>query len=259
METVQLFNKNFKAMKTIFFVVMCLVYSAIAQGQERDLNSGQNDITPPEFNGKNFEILAQGKTCNSLNDYLHGCVCYPDECIEKRVQGTEVIEFEVTSEGKLTGFYVINSVSPEIDKHVIALLKKTSGMWIPGKIDGMPVSMKKEVSVVFKWNEFEELAAKDFTELARLFFEKGSKQLLVKNQPKKALKHFNRGVRYLPNNESLLMLRGMCRYELGDEAGARQDWERMKALENSNSNFIQYADRLNDLKGFAELSQLFEN
>lgn len=51
----------------------------------------------------------------------------------------------------------------------------------------------------------------------------------------------------------------MCRYELGDEAGARQDWDRMRALENSKSDFIQYADRLNDFKGYAELSQLFKN
>lgn len=144
-----------------------------------------------------------------------------------------MIEFEVTSGGKLTGFKVINSVSPEIDEHVIALLKNTSGMWVPGKINGFPVSMKKEISVAFKWNEFAAFAAKDFTELARHYFEKGSKELFVKNQPEKALKHFNIGMRYLPCNESLLMLRGMCRFELGDEAGARQDWGRMKALENS--------------------------
>lgn len=119
--------------------------------------------------------------------------------------------------------------------------------------------MKKEISVAFKWNEFEEFAAKDFTKLARLYFEKGSKQLFVKNQPEKALKNFNNGVRYLPNNESLLMLRGMCRFEVRDEAGARRDWDRMKTQENNETDFILDATQLKNFKGFAELSQLFEN
>lgn len=245
-------------MKTIFLFAFCLVFSAMATGQEKKLNPALKDMTLPEFNGKNFEMLTQGKNCTSLNDYLRSCACYPDECIKQRVQGTEVIELEVTSDGKLTGFQVINSVSPEIDEHVISLLKNTSGMWLPGRVNGVPVSMKKEISVAFKWNEFEEFAAKDFTELARLYFEKGSKLLFVKNQPEKALKHFNNGVRYLPTNESLLMLRGMCRYEMGDEAGARRDWDRMRALENSKTDFVLYADQLQDFKGFAELLELLK-
>jgi hypothetical protein len=231
------FKQNFKAMKTIFLFAFCLVFCAMAIGQEKKLNPDLKDLTLPEFNGKNFEMLTQGKPCASLNDYLRGCLCYPNECIKQKIQGTEVIEFEVTPEGKLKGFHVVNSLSPEIDEHVTALLKKTSGMWSPGKIDGVPVTMKQEVSVAFKWSEFKEFAAKDFTELARSSFEKGSKLFFVKNQPEKALKHFNKGLRYLPGNESLLLLRGICRLEMGDQTGARQDWERMKFMEDSKLSF----------------------
>ena len=246
-------------MKTIFLFALCLVFSAMAWGQKTSLNPGQIEMTHPKFNGKNFEVLMQGKTCSSLNDYLRSYVCYPAECTEKRVQGTEVIEFEVSSDGKLTGFQVMNSLSPEIDEHVIALLKNTNGMWTPGRIDGVPVSMKKEISVVYKWAEFEELSTKDFTELARLYYKKGSKQLLIKNHPKKALKHFNNGIRYLPNNESLLMLRGICRYELGDITGARLDWNRMRTLGNGKSYFGEVTQHLQNFKGFDELSQMIED
>jgi len=69
-------------MKTILLIAMCLVFFAVVQGQEREINPGQSDITPPEFLGKNFEMLTQGKPCESLNDYLRGCACYPDECIK---------------------------------------------------------------------------------------------------------------------------------------------------------------------------------
>jgi tetratricopeptide (TPR) repeat protein len=256
METVQLFNKNFKAMKTILLIAMCLAFFAVVQGQEREINPGQSDITPPEFHGKNFEMFTQDKPCASLNDYLRGCACYPDESIKRRVEGTEVVEFVVTPEGKLTAFYVINSLSPEIDAHVISLLEKTSGMWSPCRIDNKVVPMRSEVSIVFKWNEFEELKAADFPEKAKIHFDKGSRQLLVLRKPEKAIKHFNAGIRYLPKDESLLMIRGICRYELGDENGALNDWERMKALENSRSKFQQYAESLYEFKGYELLSDL---
>jgi len=110
--------------------------------------------------------------------------------------------------------------------------------------------MRSEVSIVFKWNEFKELKAADFQEKAKIHFDKGSRQLLVLRKPEKAIKHFNAGIRYLPKDESLLML------ELGDENGALNDWERMKALENSRSKFQQYAESLYEFKGYELLSDL---
>jgi tetratricopeptide (TPR) repeat protein len=252
----QLFNKNLKAMKTIILIAMCLAVSAIAFAQERILDPVKQNVILPQFEGRKFELLTQGEPCGSLEDYLRGCVCYPDECIKKEIEGTEVVEFVVTPEGTLTAFNVVNSLAPEIDDHVISLLKNTSGMWTPGKINNQVVSMKKEVSVAFKYYPFSNTKPHDFISIAKKYFEKGSKQLFVKHDPRKALKYFNNGVRYLPNNESLLMHRGICRYELGDEAGARKDWERMKAMENSHYEFQQYAESLNGFKGYDELSQL---
>jgi hypothetical protein len=251
-------NKKIKAMKTINVLAMCLALSVFTVAQEMDLNPESKNVTPPQFNGKKFEMLTMGKECNSLEDYLRGCACYPEECIKQKVAGTEVVEFVVTPEGTLTAFYVINSLSPEIDAHIISLLKKTSGMWTPGKIDNRAVPMRSEVSIAFKWNEFKELQAPDFNRIAKVYFEKGSRQLLIQNKPEKALRNFNAGIRYLPKNESLLMLRGICRYELGDETGARNDWERMKALENSRSGFQKYADDLSRFKGYDELSHLMK-
>lgn len=253
-----MFNKSLKAMKTLFLIAVCLAVAAMAAAKEQNPDREEQHVILPQFDGKKFELLTMGKECNSLEDYLRGCACYPEECIKKEVEGTEVVEFVVTPEGTLTAFYVINSLSPEIDAYVISLLRKTSGMWKPGSIDRRIVPMRTEVSIVFKWNEFKELKAADFNKKAKIYFEKGSRQLLVHHKPKKAIKHFNAGVRYLPKNESLLMLRGICRFELGDETGARFDWERMKALENSRSEFQRYADDLNRFKGYDELAQLIK-
>jgi tetratricopeptide (TPR) repeat protein len=243
-------------MKTFFLTALCLALVAIGAAQQRDADPGTQNVIPARFEGQKFESLAMGKDCHTLDDYLRGCVCYPTECIKLRVQGTEVVEFVVTPEGTLTAFYVINSLSPEIDAHVISLLKKTSGMWTPGKIGNREVPMRTEVSIVFKWQDYEDQTPLDFKQLAKVQFDKGVRHLLVNHKHEKALKHFNDGIRYLPKNEALLMLRGICRYELGDENGALNDWERLKMLENSRSEFQQYAESLNIYKGYDKLSQI---
>jgi len=243
-------------MKTIILTVLCLAIAAIGNAQQREAGSGTQNVIPPQFEGKKFELLSMGSECQSLEDYLRGSVCYPTECIKQKVEGTEVVEFVVTPEGTLTAFYVINSLSPEIDAHVINLLKKTSGMWTPGRINNNVVPMRSEVSIAFKWSEFKELKTTDFNEKAKVYYEKGSKQLLIHRKPEKAIKHFNAGIRYLPKDGSLLMLRGICRYELGDENGALNDWERMKALENSRLEFQRFANDIYGFKGYDKLAQL---
>jgi tetratricopeptide (TPR) repeat protein len=113
--------------------------------------------------------------------------------------------------------------------------------------------MKKEISVAFKWMEFKDFFAKDFRHLAKIHYEKGNRKLLVKKDPQKALKHFDNGIRYLPSDESLLLMRGICRYQLGDEEGARRDWDRMATLKNSEQELQKLADQLFGLEGYEGL------
>lgn len=205
-------------MKTsvIFFAIM--LTAVIAFGQEQKLN--EIKVTAPQFQSEFF---------HSANDFLEHSVEFPAKSKNAGLQGTEVIQFTVTTEGQITDFMVINSVSPEIDLEVIRILEVTSGKWTPGTVNGEPVAMTKEVSVDFKNNP-----ATNFTELANNHLQKGNQALFVKNQPEKALKHFNRGINFLPNDETLLAVRGLCKYNLGDENGAKHDWDRLKVLAERN-------------------------
>ena len=182
-------------------------------------------------------MLLAGRSYESLNDYLSDRIAHPSQFSKrKKTEGTEVIQFDVTPEGELSQFRVINSVSPEIDEHVISVLKTTSGFWTPGEINGEPATMTREISVVFKHVNYEGPFQKDFSRQGKLHFEKGAKHLLIGRNPKKALKHFNKGINYQPYEKPLLFMRGLCLKELGDEEGARRDWERLKTLELRGSN-----------------------
>jgi TonB family protein len=184
------------------------------------------------------------RSYESLNDYLSDRIAFPEQSLKRRkVEGTEVIQFDVTPEGKLTRFKVINSVSPEIDEHVISVLKNTSGFWTPGAINGEPATMTHEISVAFKQMEHEGIRPKDFSRQAIIHFEKGTQQLLIRQNPKRALKHFNKGLNYQPYEKRLLYMRGLCLKELGDEEGARRDWERMETLESRGADVTKVVYR----------------
>jgi tetratricopeptide (TPR) repeat protein len=81
---------------------------------------------------------------------------------------------------------------------------------------------------------------------------KGSIALFEKRNPQKALRKYNRGIKFLPDDESLLIMRGLCKYELGNCTGAIEDWNRLKSLDEE-INMNEYTARIENLKGYDEL------
>jgi TonB family protein len=209
-------------MKTKVFFLVCMLAAVSATSQERELQ--EIEITPPSFGGE-FRL--------SIAEFLKQNVVYPDQSVRWNEEGTEVVDFTVTKEGKLTDFNIINSVSREIDQEIIRVLQFTSGNWLPGTLDGVPVDMRKEISVEFKLDP-----SKDFVELAKYNLSKGNEFLFIKNKPQKALKYFNRGINYLPNDDALMAMRSLCKYKLGDMKGASSDWNRLKVLAQRNGKTV---------------------
>jgi TonB family protein len=178
---------------------------------------------------------------------------YPEISKDSHIEGTEVVQFVITTKGEVTDFKIINSLSPEIDEEVLRVLKTTNKMWRPGLNEGKPVAMGKEIAIIFKDNFFNEnpVYVTHFVDQAKKFFNVGNKQLYVKKNSKKALKFYNRAVCYLPKDKALLVTRGMCRFELGDEKGACQDWNRIKSLGGFESD--AYLNNFCEMKGYKEM------
>lgn len=243
---------------TILFAIVLAASSLFAQ----DLKSNLEEIkvTPPKFTGiaQTAKIFGQDDFV-SFEKYLINNLKYPQDVISRGAEGTELVRFEVNADGKLSSFEVLNSVSPEIDAAIYNILQTTCGMWKPGETNGEPVSMEKESAIEFKWKQFESLNnTKDFDALAKLYMTKGTEQLMQKNNAKKALKFFNHGINYRPNEDCLLMGRGLCKYELGDKKGAMADWARMQSSGISDEAVAIIHD-FSNLKGYAYLETLLQS
>lgn len=246
-------------MKTIFkrtiIVVLCMTISVFSFGQEKKQYSDEIKVvkvSPPRFIGNEELLTVLNETqFGSLNDYLKNHIQIPEKSKNFQEEGTEVIQFVVTTKGEVTGFNIINSLSKEIDQEVIRVLKTTNGLWRPGLNNGEPVATEKELSITFNIVDNENKFDTNFFEMAKWFYTKGNRQLFVKENLKGALKNYNKATQYLPNDKCLLAARGICRYELGDKNGACNDWNRIKALGGLESGF--YLDKFCEHKGYSEM------
>ena len=83
-----------------------------------------------------FKIATEypGGNANLMN-YLNENVKYPKRALDKGISGKVVVRFIVNEDGSLSDFKILKSVSPEIDKEALRVIRKMP-RWNPGIIDG---------------------------------------------------------------------------------------------------------------------------
>jgi tetratricopeptide (TPR) repeat protein len=231
-------------MKTII-IAISLLAAVYASGQDHNLQEIR--VTAPHFRSELYD---------NLNDFLLSGIEYQHQSIRAGNEGTEVIRFVVTPRGEVKNLVVINSVSQIIDLEMLRILEITNGKWTPGTVNNVPVAMEKEISVVFKISE-----NSDFVEKAKYNLEIGNNLFFVHNRPEKALKYFDKGISLLPYNETLLAVRGLCKYENGDLEGAKSDWNRLKKIVEKKPNELPAIKDVSytQLIGYQEMMAIVNN
>ena len=245
-------------MKTIIVFIMFAAFSVGALCQvPQTVALDKLKVTPPQFTGvENAEAFLNNEESRSLADYVAKNFEYPEVRQGDFYEGTELVQFVVSANGEVSDIRVINSVSRTIDEEIIRVLKSTNGMWIPGTSDAKPTAMTRELAVLIKWDETDQDAlGREFHKIAQRGFKHAGELWFAKRKPKRALSCYNRCMRYRPNEEALLMMRGLCRYQLGDKEGAREDWCRYRDLGGTIDCEAAWlmAEKKNELKGYEEV------
>ena len=84
-----------------------------------------------------------------LKDWVYHYVKYPDSAIASQTEGTEIAEFVVDKNGKVTDIKITTSLSEDIDKEVLKVLK-ASPKWTPAQINGKTVPVRISVAIEFR-------------------------------------------------------------------------------------------------------------
>jgi TonB family protein len=85
--------------------------------------------------------------------FLNRNLRYPDAAVNSGIQGTVIVQFKVTKEGKTSDFTIIQSCGKDLDEETIRVVKK-SGDWQPTIYGGTAVDTYKTQPVVFRLENF---------------------------------------------------------------------------------------------------------
>ena len=141
-----------KSIIILFFLMPVLVF---CQGTSQSSAKKPNKIktVEAEKNADVYKVVGQmpefpgGK--DAMFQYLVDNMKFPDAARTKKIEGLVVVNFIVDEEGKLSNIKVIKSVSPELDREAMRMVKAMP-QWKPGKHQGKEVKVNMNLPVKFK-------------------------------------------------------------------------------------------------------------
>ncbi|WP_163324504.1 energy transducer TonB [Draconibacterium mangrovi] len=244
-------------MKTIKLLFVCMLATLFAYAQENVPPYMMTDVevTPPKFTAVKYNAA---DNTNSLKAYIANNFKYDAE-FGGATEGTEVIKFTINTDGSLSDIEVVNSVSPAVDNILTSILEETNYMWMPGKNNGVPVAMEKEIAFQIKLGMTESAAEdRDFTAIAQDHFTKGAEKLFFDRKTKKAIKCFEAAARYRPYDQSTLYMLALCEVDRGNTEAAQAYVDRFRKLGGDKEILEQQlAQNVKSIEGYELLSQLF--
>jgi TonB family protein len=89
-----------------------------------------------------------------LNSEMH----YPEQDLKQGIEGSVVIGFITDDKGKVTEKYILESLSPDIDKEAMRLFSMI--LWEPAKHYGNPVSSEQTFELKFDVGKYKRIAKK---------------------------------------------------------------------------------------------------
>lgn len=91
---------------------------------------------------------------DAMVKFLRENLIYPIECENNGIQGRVVAQFVVDSVGEIRDVEITNSAHPLLDEEAIRLINIMPS-WIPGKVDGMSVSVRYTLPINFQLEDDE--------------------------------------------------------------------------------------------------------
>ena len=86
---------------------------------------------------------------NKFARWVNELLQYPEEAMEKKIQGRVTLQFVVEKDGSVTSVRVLRGIDPILDEEAMRVVS-LSPKWTPGYINGKPVRIVYNFPVVFQ-------------------------------------------------------------------------------------------------------------
>lgn len=167
----------------------------------------------PAYKGDSF----QTSLYNAAGKYMHSGA------------GHLVASFTVAKNGVIDSAKILEGISPDVDKQVLAAINSSGKSWTPGKLNGKYVSVRMVVELRYGVGDIAIPASFNSMSATSAY---NAKAYDI------ALYYFDLALRGAPFDQDNLYKRGMCKLLLGNTAGACADWKKIKELGGSQADAL---------------------
>lgn len=102
----------------------------------------------------------QGGDLNTFRNWVLTHLRYPQEAVQKRIQGRVVLTFVVEKDGSIGEIRDIMSPDKQLSEEAIRVVRSASGLWTPGEQRGEKVRLKYTIPIDFRLDSTEAPAGK---------------------------------------------------------------------------------------------------
>lgn len=153
--------------KVGFMMWMCFVFIGL-MAQQKTVEMADLKVEPPKFDKNGLVEVSVESQKSSINRFIEQELEVAEQLSLYRDEGIVAVQFTIAADGTVSNFEVKNHVSALTDNAVIECLRKTDGMWIPGKVAGEYTPMEKLVFV-----KFDVIGNPSHIEMAQSYFSQG--------------------------------------------------------------------------------------
>jgi len=233
--------------KVVLMMVMCFTFIGL-MAQQKTVEMADLKVEPPKFQETKLNQVKELNQKSSINRFIERELELSEPLALYRDEGIVAVQFSVAADGSVSDFEIKNHVSFVTDYAVIDCLRKTNGMWIPGKVAGEYTSMEKLVFV-----KFDVIGNPSHIEIAQRYFSKGvrhfntalmldeSLYLAEKQKNRKANRQLSRAfnsldlaLKYAPEESSVLFWQARIYEQQGNQEGMNQKLEKYRELVQIN-------------------------
>lgn len=141
-------------LKKFIFILSYVLFGTICHAQEIIFEEDERSIYEIVENDTIFQIVEEapiypGAGLSDLFEYIGSKLVYPEDAINKGIEGRVVVSFIINTDGSMTDFIVEKSVDPTLDNEAIRVLKSVPHKWIPAKQKGKTVRIKYTLPINF--------------------------------------------------------------------------------------------------------------
>lgn len=136
-----------KATAFIFALILSVTFNSFSQVESLIASNESSLVNEVKFRDMELPSFIGGQQAMSI--FLSSELTYSELALKQGLEGTVIVNFRISKDGKILNPYVSKGVHPTLDKEALRLVSNMPN-WIPAKQNGEPREVPYQLPIRFE-------------------------------------------------------------------------------------------------------------